>query len=71
MSEATAEQSVDTSATLSAALTASDRCDQCGAQALYSAFRPHALSIPELLFCGHHGAKAAPALLLKGWIVAQ
>ncbi len=33
-------------------LTASDRCDRCGAQAY---IRVILLSGGELLFCGHHG----------------
>ena len=33
-------------------LTATDRCDRCGAQAY---LRVHLASGGELLFCGHHG----------------
>ncbi|MFP5220350.1 MAG: hypothetical protein ACLGIG_11580 [Actinomycetes bacterium] len=41
-----------------AALTALDRCDRCGAQALVRAVLPSG----ELLFCGHHARKHAEAL---------
>ena len=41
-----------------AALTALDRCDRCGAQALVRAVLPAG----ELLFCGHHARKHAEAL---------
>ena len=34
-------------------LTASDRCDSCGAQAYIRV----AIGSSELLFCAHHGAK--------------
>lgn len=40
------------------ALTALDRCDRCGAQALVRAALPHG----ELLFCGHHARQHAEAL---------
>jgi hypothetical protein len=40
------------------ALTALDRCDRCGAQALLRA----TLSRGELLFCGHHARAHAEAL---------
>jgi hypothetical protein len=33
-------------------LTAADRCDRCGAQAIIRAVLPAG---GELLFCGHHG----------------
>jgi recombinational DNA repair protein (RecF pathway) len=39
-------------------LTALDRCDRCGAQALVRAVLPHG----ELLFCGHHARQLAEAL---------
>ena len=39
-------------------LTALDRCDRCGAQALVRAVLPHG----ELLFCGHHARQHADAL---------
>ena len=42
-----------TTALASPALTALDRCDRCGAQALVRATLAHG----DLLFCGHH-AKA-------------
>ena len=40
------------------ALTALDRCDRCGAQALVRAVLPYG----ELLFCGHHSRQHAEAL---------
>jgi len=40
-------------------LTASDRCDRCGAQAYV---RVVLTSGGELLFCGHHARKHLPAL---------
>ncbi len=40
------------------ALTALDRCDRCGAQALVRATLPNG----ELLFCGHHARQHAEAL---------
>lgn len=40
------------SATVTEPLTASDRCDRCGAQAYV---RVTLTSGGELLFCGHHG----------------
>ena len=39
-------------------LTASDRCDRCGAQAFYRAV----LVAGELLFCAHHGREHAKRL---------
>jgi hypothetical protein len=40
-------------------LTASDRCDRCGAQAYV---RVTLSKGGELLFCGHHARKHLPAL---------
>lgn len=40
------------------ALTASDRCDRCGAQAYVRAL----LTEGELLFCRHHGREYSDAL---------
>ena len=40
------------------ALTALDRCDRCGAQAVVQA----TLSQGQLLFCGHHARQHAEAL---------
>ena len=40
------------------ALTALDRCDRCGAQALVRATLAHG----DLLFCGHHARQHAEAL---------
>ena len=42
-----------------AALTRSDRCDRCGAQAFVRAILP---SGGELLFCGHHARAVEDAL---------
>jgi hypothetical protein len=47
-----------TTALASPALTALDRCDRCGAQALVRATLAHG----ELLFCGHHARQHADAL---------
>ncbi|MDN5795125.1 MAG: hypothetical protein L0H79_05160 [Intrasporangium sp.] len=40
-------------------LTATDRCDRCGAQAYV---RARLVSGGELLFCAHHGREHLPAL---------
>jgi hypothetical protein len=40
------------------ALTALDRCDRCGAQAVVRATLEHG----DLLFCGHHARQHAEAL---------
>lgn len=40
------------------ALTALDRCDRCGAQAVVRAVLAHG----ELLFCAHHARRHAEAL---------
>ncbi len=45
------------------ALTASDRCDRCSAQAYVRATLPGGT---ELLFCGHHGNAHRPSLLVAG-----
>lgn len=44
-------------------LTASDRCDSCGAQAYMRATLPNG---GQLLFCGHHGRKNHDKLLSLG-----
>lgn len=41
-------------------LTASDRCDRCGAQAY---IRARLVTGGELLFCAHHGRQHLPALV--------
>lgn len=46
-----------------AALTASDRCDRCGAQALSYVETPGG---GELLFCLHHAKEHLPALEALG-----
>jgi hypothetical protein len=43
------------------ALTALDRCDKCGAQAMVRA----TLANGELYFCGHHGREMGTPLVLK------
>jgi hypothetical protein len=42
-----------TTALATSPLSATDRCDSCGAQAYIRAVLPDG----ELLFCGHHGRK--------------
>ena len=44
---------------LAGALTATDRCDRCGAQAYVRALLPNGL---ELLFCAHHNRQYSSAL---------
>jgi hypothetical protein len=46
-------------ATAPAALTATDRCDRCGARAYVRVVLPGG---GELLFCAHHGRAHEPAL---------
>ncbi len=45
-------------ATAAPDLTAQDRCDRCGAQAVVRAVLAHG----DLLFCGHHARQHADAL---------
>ncbi len=45
-------------ATVTDHLTATDRCDRCGARAYVRVVLP----VGELLFCAHHGRKHADAL---------
>lgn len=47
---------------MTSTLTAIDRCDRCGAQALVR-YDLHSL---ELQFCGHHDRENRDALLAKG-----
>lgn len=47
------QATMDAPATSGAALTALDRCDQCGAQAYIRV----GVGSSELLFCAHHGHK--------------
>lgn len=47
-----------TTALAGPALTALDRCDRCGAQAVVRAVLRHG----DLLFCGHHARQHAEAL---------
>ena len=44
-------------------LTAQDRCDRCGAQALHLAELPSGL---ELLFCNHHFTSNQDGLVAAG-----
>jgi hypothetical protein len=55
------EESEQTAAGALAAgsLTATDRCDRCGARAYVRVLLPSCL---ELLFCAHHGRQHASAL---------
>ena len=46
-----------------AAMTAADRCDRCGAQAYVRASLGNG---GELLFCAHHAAEYRPALEAVG-----
>lgn len=47
---------------MTSTLTALDRCDRCGAQALVR----YDLNGLELQLCGHHDRENRPALLAKG-----
>lgn len=53
-------------------LTVSDRCDNCGAQALYR-MTLMALDFDKtdatLDLCGHHYNKHAPVMFGKGWVI--
>lgn len=46
-------------------MTAEDRCDACGARAMYRLASPTSGSAIDL--CNHHGKKNAAALEAKGW----
>ena len=46
-------------------LTALDRCDKCGAQALIRA----TLANGELYFCGHHGREMSSKLVASSLVV--
>ncbi|MGW0682940.1 DUF7455 domain-containing protein [Streptomyces sp. NPDC002754] len=48
-------------------LTAHDRCDGCGAAALYRVADVSSQASKTLDFCGHHYRKHSPNLLKKGW----
>lgn len=48
------------------ALTAHDRCDSCGAQALFRAQQPPTAN--ELMFCGHHHRQHSATLSREGWV---
>lgn len=41
-----------------------DRCDRCGAEAMYAAH----LDDKELYFCAHHFTDHSRALLASGWL---
>ncbi len=47
-------------------LTASDRCDRCGAQAYV---RVRLTKGGELLFCSHHNGEYFPNLRLQGAVI--
>lgn len=50
-------------------LTAADRCDGCGAAALYRIADIRGTSSKTLDFCGHHHRKHSPTLIKQGWTV--
>lgn len=64
-SEVQNPETTEVADTTSAALTAADRCDSCGAQAYVRA----TLQFGELLFCLHHATlnKAALEPVLVHW----
>lgn len=47
-------------------LTAQDRCDRCGAQALAVAHKP---GNSNLMFCGHHHRQYAKKLIETYWLI--
>ena len=52
-------------------LNAADRCDGCGAAAVYRVEKdrePH-LPVAALEFCGHHWRKNFPGMAGDGWLV--
>lgn len=55
-------------------LTAHDRCDGCGAGAVYRVAK-HITGMREIVanslldFCGHHWRKNFPSMVDKGWVV--
>ena len=55
----TGRKAAVTTAVAPSPLTASDRCDRCGAQAY---LRVHLASGSELLFCAHHAREHGDAL---------
>jgi hypothetical protein len=48
-------------------LTAADRCDNCGAAAVYRT--QSGVTTTVLDFCLHHWRKHAPAMMQQGWTV--
>jgi hypothetical protein len=48
-------------------LRATDRCDQCGAQAYVRVTPPAGSVVTGLLFCAHDYAKNEAKLLAAGW----
>lgn len=50
-------------------LTLHDRCDQCGAAALYRLNKQTEVIPAELDFCGHHYFKNSPKMFDNGWSV--
>jgi anti-anti-sigma regulatory factor len=55
------------------ALTALDRCDSCGAQALvrWVIMKKRRKNQQELIFCGHHSNSYAETLQGKGFVVFE
>ena len=54
-----------TTTTTHAPMSALDRCDKCGAQALIRA----TLANGELYFCGHHGREISSKLVASALVV--
>lgn len=45
-----------------------DRCDKCGAQAIYRYARPGSDEL-DLLFCNHHSGKFVESLTAQGFVI--
>lgn len=50
-------------------LRVADRCDRCSAQAFFVAHKVSGDKQVDLLFCGHHGREAEPALIAQGFSI--
>ncbi len=50
-----------------ALLTIADRCDKCGAAAVYVVWKE---AVGDLLFCMHHWRKNFPSMVDQGWAVS-
>lgn len=48
-------------------LTAADRCDACGAQAVYRVKSVITLGVLDM--CGHHWNANASDLIVRGWVI--